>query len=194
MGRRWTIRIINNMKKLTLSISLIFTLITCCGYAQQYKTRKGNIEFEASVSGFEEVKAKTNTVSVIFDASSGSLASLVLVNGFQFKVGLMQEHFNENYMESTSFPKATFIGIIQDFNAVDLSNNAKNYVLVGDLTIHGVTKTVKINCQLIMDNSEIAFIGVFNVAPEDYGIDIPKLVMNKIAKDIQITFNYKLKL
>lgn len=182
------------MKNLVLITTLFVYLITYSVYSQHYKTRSGTIEFEASVSGFEEVKANTNAVSVIMDSASGSLASLVLINGFQFKVGLMQEHFNENYMESTIYPKATFKGDLQNFNLGELSNIPQTYRLIGDLTIHGITKKVKVDCQLKLVEDVLSLSGKFIVSPGDYEIDIPKLVTSKIAKEIQISFNYKLEL
>ena len=161
--------------------------------AQHYKTRNGNVQFEASVSGFEEVKAKTSSASAIIDMKTGSVASIVFINAFQFKIALMQEHFNENYMESTTYPKATFKGKLEDFSINKLNFNNQLLVLIGDLTIHGVTQKIEINCRINKIGEEVMLRGDFTVAPEDFDIDIPKLVMSKIAKEIQISFNYTLK-
>ncbi|GAA3783293.1 hypothetical protein GCM10022271_14530 [Corallibacter vietnamensis] len=180
------------MKKLILSILTINLMITWAN-AQHYKTRNGNVQFEASVSGFEEVKAKTSSASAIIDVKTGSVASIVFINAFQFKIALMQEHFNENYMESTTYPKATFKGKLEDFSISQLKNNNQLFVLIGDLTIHGVTQKIEINCRINKIGGEVMLGGDFTVTPEDFAIDIPKLVMSKIAKEIQISFNYTLK-
>ena len=193
MGRRWLVRILSIMKKLYFLLLIVVSLNCYSSYAQHYKTRNGNIEFEASVKSFEEVKAKSNTASTILDTSTGSIASLVFINGFLFKVGLMQEHFNENYMESSIYPKATFKGKLIDFNRNNLSNTSMNYVLVGELTIRGVTKSIEIQCTVKMVDETIHLNGEFILAPEDFEIEIPKLVMNKIAKEIHVTFNHSLK-
>ena len=161
--------------------------------AQHYKTRNGNVQFEASVSGFEEVKAKTSSASAILDMKTGSVASIVFINAFQFKIALMQEHFNENYIESATYPKATFKGKLEDFSINKLNINNQLLVLIGDLTIHGVTQKIEINCRINKIGEEVILRGDFTVAPEDFDIDIPKLVMSKIAKEIQISFNYTLK-
>lgn len=181
------------MKERYFLILIVVSLNCYSGYSQHYKTRNGHIEFEASVKSFEEVKANSNTVSTILDTSTGSIASLVFINGFQFKVGLMQEHFNENYMESSIYPKATFKGRLIDFNRNDLSNTNMNYVLAGELTIRGVTKSIEIQCTVKMVDETIYLNGEFIITPEDFNIEIPKLVMNKIAKEIHVSFNHSLK-
>lgn len=178
------------MKKLIL---LLLVLMPSLYYAQQFTTRNGMVGFEASVSGFDPVEANTHSASAILDASSGTVASLVFVNGFRFKIGLMQEHFNENYMETPKYPKATFKGNIEGFEKSGLSENSKSYPLKGDLTIHGVTKHIELDCSLKMVDGTLVMEGEFVVSPEDYRIEIPKLVKNKIAKSIKVTFNYQLK-
>ena len=85
-------------------------------------TRSGEIKFEASMPAFEEVAAKNNTVSCIFDKSTGDIAVLALVKAFRFKVPLMEEHFNENYIESDKFPKATFKGKVTNFDAAKVAS------------------------------------------------------------------------
>ena len=88
---------------------------------EKYSTKNGTIVFEASVPSFEEVKAKNENVSAILNVETGDFASLVLINGFRFKVALMEEHFNENYMESSKFPKAILKGKLKDFSTSKLS-------------------------------------------------------------------------
>ncbi|WP_040491635.1 YceI family protein [Xanthomarina gelatinilytica] len=180
------------MKTLILTLlGIIF--ITPNTFAQYYKTRNGNIQFEASVMGFEEVKAKTNAASAILNSSTGEFATIVFINAFQFKIGLMQEHFNENYMESERFPKASFKGKFKNFDANKALKTDGQLVLDGELTIHGVTKSIQIECKLDNNESSLILNGEFMVHPEDFNIQIPKLVQNKVAKTVKVSFKYNLK-
>ena len=79
-------------------------------FSQKMMTRTGEIKFEASMPAFEEIAATNSTVSCIFDETTGDFVALALIKSFKFKAPLMEEHFNENYMESSKFPKATFKG------------------------------------------------------------------------------------
>ncbi len=181
---------LSNMKKIALII-LLFTTGTSI-FGQQLKTRSGEIAFEATMPAIEEVAAKNKTASCILDKSNGNFASQCLVKAFKFKIPLMEEHFNENYMESTKFPKSTFSGKILNFDASKLSSTKTAYDLEGDLTIHGVTKKVKTKVMLVLNGAKVIATSSFIVKPQDYKIEIPNLVKDKIAKDVKIAFNYTL--
>ena len=102
------------MKKILTILLVFFTTIS---FSQEKRiTKNGLINFEASVPSFEPVEAKHNNVSAILNIATGDIASLALVKGFRFKIALMEEHFNENYTESTKYPKATFKGKIENFD------------------------------------------------------------------------------
>ena len=95
------------MKNITLLF--VFTFLTLVINAQdKMQTKTGKITFEASIPSFEEVKATNETASCIIQLKTGKIASLALVKGFRFKAALMEEHFNETYIESNIYPKATF--------------------------------------------------------------------------------------
>lgn len=161
-------------------------LLSTFGFAQKMMTRSGEINFEASMPAFEEIAAKNNTVSAIFDQATGKLAALVLIKAFKFKAPLMEEHFNENYMESSKFPKATFNGKIANFDASKLSSKKADYDLEGELTMHGVTRKVKSKMYLVLNASKIIATSNLSVKAKDYNIAIPSLVKSKIAEDIAI--------
>ena len=114
------------MKKVAL---VLFLLISFSTFAQKYYTKTGNTQFKASVEAFEPVEATNNSTTAIINVTSGEIASLLFVKAFNFRVALMQEHFNENYMDSSTFPKATFKGLISDFNLSDISSTEKNISL-----------------------------------------------------------------
>ena len=91
-------------------------LLTTISFAQdRVITKNGKVTFEASVPSFEEVKAKNESVTCVINSQTGEIASLILVKGFRFKTALMEEHFNENYIESDKYPKATFKGKIENY-------------------------------------------------------------------------------
>ncbi|MNR44403.1 hypothetical protein D3C85_1631430 [compost metagenome] len=101
----------------------------------------------------------------------------------------MEEHFNENYVESDKFPKATFKGKVEDFDVSKLSSSPKTFKITGDLTLHGKTKKVTTNAKILKSGDKITVTGNFEAKPEDFDIEIPKLVSKKVADKVKITFN-----
>ncbi len=110
------------MKKI---ITFCFLLVSISVFSQKYFTRSGNTNFKASVEAFEVVEAKNNSTTVILKTDTGDIAAQLFINAFQFKVALMQEHFNENYMGSDKYPKAIFRGKIADFNLATVTPKKK---------------------------------------------------------------------
>ena len=159
-------------------------------FSQKVMTRTGEIKFEASMPAFEEIAAKNKTVSCILDESTGDFVALALVKAFKFKAPLMEEHFNENYIESSKFPKSTFKGKILNFDASKLSATKTIYDLEGDLTLHGVTKKIKTKITLVGTADKVNATSNFSVKPQDYNIEIPSLVKNKIAENVKIAINF----
>ena len=157
----------------------------------KYITKTGTVNFEASVPSFEEVKASNNAVTAIINTENGEFAALVLVKGFRFKNALMEEHFNENYAESSTHPKATFKGSVEGFKMGAYASETE-VVAVGKMTIHGVEKDVKIPGTLKKDGDTYHINAKFNVKPEDYKIEIPNTVRNNIAKEMAVTIDAKL--
>ncbi|WP_264537830.1 YceI family protein [Flavobacterium sp. N1736] len=160
--------------------------------AQKYITKTGSLKFEASVESFEEVAAENKNTSAILESATGDIAVLALMKGFRFKVALMEEHFNENYVESDKFPKATFKGKVDDFDVSKLSSTAKIVKISGDLTLHGKTKKITANAKISKSGDKITVTGNFDVKPEDFDIEIPKVVSKKVADKIKVNFNFML--
>ena len=159
----------------------------------KYATQTGMVSFEASVPSFEEVKAKHENASAILNTADGTFASLVLVRGFRFKVALMEEHFNENYMESSEYPKAVFKGKLQDFSMETLSGTPNEFMLLGTITIHGVTKDLNTPVMVSKEGNQVLLKTALQLNPEDFEIEIPSLVRKKIAESVQVECNYLLK-
>jgi len=171
------------MRTLFFYIIVCFTLHT---YSQsKYITKSGSVSFEASVPSFEEVKSVNNSVTAITNIENNEFAALVLVKGFRFKNALMEEHFNENYAESSTYPKATFKGKI-------IQQNNKNEI-EGELTFHVKSKYIKgIPITYIKKDKYIEIAGHFTVSVSDFDIKIPKIVQNKVSESVNITFVFDL--
>jgi hypothetical protein len=164
-------------------------LLTSATYAQKYSTRTGNLKFEASVPSFEEVAAGNKAASAVLESSKGELAVLALMKGFRFKVALMEEHFNESYVESDKYPKATFKGKIEGFDITKLTEEGKQFNISGDLTLHGRTKKITDTAKISKTGDTVTIVGSFEVKPADFEIEIPKLVSKKVAEKVTITYN-----
>lgn len=179
------------MRYLYLTLLLIVTI----GFSQNKKiTKTGTITFEASVPAFEEVKATNKTVSCVLNTQTGEITSLALVKGFRFKLALMEQHFNGDYIESDRFPKAIFKGIIKDFNSEDLnSSNPKIYDLNGTLQLHGKIKKINSKITVHKKGEDIKVNCELKVKPSDFNIVIPKVASTKVAGSVKITIDYLLK-
>ncbi|KQO24885.1 hypothetical protein ASF10_06830 [Flavobacterium sp. Leaf82] len=182
------------MKKTVLNFFVLALVLIAntSGFAQKLITKTGNIKFQASMPSYEEVAAENKSVSAVLEQSTGDFAALVLIKGFRFKVALMEEHFNENYMESEKFSKATLKGKIEDFDISKITNTPKNFTLKGDLTIHGKTKPVTVIVKISKAANGVNAVGSFEAKPEDFDIEIPSLVRKKIADKIKINYNFLL--
>ncbi|CAI8412058.1 MAG: Uncharacterised protein [Flavobacterium sp. SCGC AAA160-P02] len=177
------------MKK-TFFLLLLFISIPIFG--QKYRTRTGVTQFKASVDTFEPIEAKNNSTSAMVNLKTGDFVCLLFVKAFNFRVGLMQEHFNENYMDSDKFPKATFKGNIKNFNFSELSDTQKKYTIKGTLTIRGIKKEIETTARLSKKGNKLMMYASFEVQPKDFKIKIPKIVSYKIAKRINISLDYAL--
>lgn len=172
----------------------LFILVSLSSLAQtKMLTKTGKISFEASVPAFEEVKAKNEAVTMIINPATGEIASLALIKGFRFKVALMEEHFNENYMESDSYPKATFKGKIENFDLSKLTTTAKDYTLKGKLEMHGKSKDITITASIKKNGDGIDISSNFTVSTDDFGIDIPSVVSKKVSKKVAVKLEATLK-
>lgn len=180
------------MKQLLLTLVLLLSVNI---FAQQkYLTKTGTITFEASVPAFEEVKGTNKNTTAIINTNNGEFAALVLVKGFRFKNALMEEHFNENYAESDDFPKATFKGQFENLNLDALNTSKVKIQYNGSLTFHGKTKELK-NEKLSISkssNGEIHLTGILKVNVDDFNIEIPKIVSNKLSREVNVYVDFLL--
>ncbi len=179
------------MKNLKLALLAILFGAPILLSAQRIFTKSASVSFDAtSNKSLEEVDAKTSTGTIVVDAPTGAVEAAVLMKSFQFEKALMQEHFNENYVESTKFPKATFKGKIADLSKVNFTKDGTyNVDVAGNLTMHGVTKAVTAPATFTVKGGKVSAQTNFSVALADYGIAIPSLVADKVAKVAKVSFS-----
>ena len=170
---------------------LSFFLLTAVKVTAQIKyfTKAGKITFY-SRAPLENIEAVNNKVTCVWDVSTGQIELAVLMKGFEFEKALMQEHFNENYVESDKYPKGIFTGAIENSTGISLTtNNIATVKVNGSLTLHGVTKPVSTTAVITVKDGVVSASASFTVVLADYKIAIPSLVEDKINKRIAITVN-----
>lgn len=154
--------------------------------AQKYFTRSGDISF-FSETPMENIEAHNHKATCVIDTETSRIQWAVLIKAFQFEKALMQEHFNENYMESSKYPKSTFEGSLPGLSDLDLSKDGVHKLTAtGDLTIHGVTRTVETPVILTVKLGALSGSADFEVAVADYNIEVPSVVRENIAKEVQV--------
>lgn len=173
------------MKKIILfSIALVISPLV---EAQIYMAKSCEISFFSS-SPLEDIQAINKAAKPIVNTATSDVAVKIVISGFQFEKPLMQEHFNENYMESEKFPNATFKGKINE--KIDWTKDGEHKVTVtGKLMIHGVEKDRTINGIVKIKGQEITISSKFNVHIADHGIQVPSLYVQNIAEDVEVKLN-----
>jgi len=170
---------------------ILFALLSFSYGKERYITREGVISFFSSTP-LEDIKAINKQVSCVLDKSTGEFAFQLPIKGFIFKNALMQEHFNESYLESDIYPKSLFKGKILDWNAIQLSENPAEVFIEGDLTIHGVKQKITQSGKIWRSSKSINGESNFNIALVDYNIKVPKVVRSNIAEVINVNVSVQL--
>lgn len=179
-----------NMKKIIISTFLIFGVVGFA-FSQKYFTKEGKITF-VSQAPLETIEAENNTSTFVMDLATGKIQMATLIKGFHFEKALMEEHFNENYMESDKFPKATFKGKF-DGATIDVSQDGVLMVpIVGLLTIHGETKRVEMPASFTVTGGKVKARAQMRVKLSDYKVAIPKVVKDNISEEVKITVEVNL--
>jgi len=176
------------MKKIA-AIGLLLFCFYLNGTAQLYFTKNGYVSFFSSTV-MEDIKADNNQVISIMNTATGDMQFSLLNNAFHFKKALMEEHFNEDYIESAKYPKSTFKGIISNLENMNFGKDGVyNVTVSGSLSIHGVTKAVSVPGKLTVKAGNISATSSFKIKPKDYNIKIPAGVKNNIAETVELTVN-----
>jgi polyisoprenoid-binding protein YceI len=179
------------MKKIILTLFVI-GMLSITAQAQRFITKNGHVWFY-SEAPLETIEAHNNQANAALDIKSGDFIFRILMKSFNFEKALMQEHFNENYVESDKFPNATFKGKVTNLDAIEFSMPGKyDAKIEGELTIHGVTQKVATKGNFHVKNDMIHGKAKFNIAIADYDISIPGAVAGKIADVVEISVDVKL--
>ncbi len=181
------------MKKLIFSMLIaLFTVTTLS--AQRYITKTGHIFFHSDAP-LETIEAHNKQVNSALDVRSGMFVFKVLMKSFVFEKALMQEHFNEEYVESDTYPNAFFKGKILNNSSIHYTiPGSYNVWVEGTLTLHGVTKKVKEKGTFeVTKGGTIHATSKFPIVLKAYNISIPAAVMGKIAEELVITVDEHLK-
>ena len=176
------------MNKILLILMLLGSFLSGPSKEKQHIARQGQVSF-FSYTSVENIEAKNNQVLSIIDFSKNEIAISMLMNAFTFKKSLMQEHFNESYIESDIYPKATFSGKIIDFDALETAPQTK--IIKGDLTIHGITKETEIKVNIEKKGDSYSIQGDFEIEVKDFDIKIPPILIPNIAQVIAIEFRFE---
>jgi hypothetical protein len=175
------------MKKI-ITAAVLMSVCSYGAFAQKYFTNKGVTTFYSSTP-VEDIKATNKQTSALLNTNDNTLVCVMDNTKFVFPKSLMQEHFNENYMESDKYPKSSFTGTYN--KKIDPSVDGEYTVTVsGKLSIHGTLKDVSIPATIKVKNGQITGHSVFKVKTKDYNIKIPTIVVSKIAEEIQVTIDF----
>lgn len=179
------------MKKVFLSLIILASIQTL---AQKYFTKTGTIIFN-SKSPVEKIEGVNKATACLLDSKTGAIDFIVQIKSFVFDKQLMQEHFNENYLESDKFPKANFKGTITNLASINFAKDGEyNAEVAGKMTMHGVTKDVKFTGKITVKGGKVIITSNQVLLLEDYKIAIPNAVKDKVSKDVKIAVNTTLDL
>lgn len=172
-----------------LSIVLVMPIVS----AQKYYSRTARVFF-ISEAPLEKIEGINNSGYIIIDAVSGAIEMSVLIKGFTFEKALMQDHFNENYMESTKFPKGIFKGSVSNLSEVNFAMDGDYTVkATGTMTLHGVSKPLTTTAGVNVKGGILSAHSTFEIVIADYNIDVPKVVRENIAKSVRVSVQTDLK-
>ncbi|MEM7551284.1 MAG: YceI family protein [Bacteroidota bacterium] len=168
---------------------LLFTLTLSSALGQgRFKSTEGSIDF-SSDAPLEVIEASSDNLKGVIDPLSGRFAFSINISSFEgFNSALQKQHFNENYMESGEYPKASFSGKI--IEKIDYDSDGNHTVRAkGDLKVHGVTQNRIIKSKIKINGNKIELSSNFLVPLIEHDITIPKIVNQKIATEIDVTIS-----
>jgi polyisoprenoid-binding protein YceI len=172
-----------------MNIKWFFYLLFLIGlqsvsFSQKLITREALIKFEGETP-LEKIDAVSDQAASVINTETGDIVFRVLMKSFIFPRALMQEHFNENYVESETYPNAIFQGkIIENIDFTKPGTHSLN--IKGSMSLHGVEKEIEVPAQIIIEKGSVRLSSEFSVAPADFNIRIPSAVKDKIAKEMNV--------
>lgn len=175
------------MKKNLLFFCL---LVSPSAFSQKYIAEKSTVIFFSDAT-IEDITAKNTKANSIFIVETGEIAFSIPIKEFKFAKSLMQEHFNEKYMDTEKFPKSTFQGTITGYQAS--ANGTQPGKAIGKLTIHGVTKDIEVTGTVEFANNQVIIKSKFMVKLEEYDITRPQLLWQNIAEQVEVSIDFTFK-
>lgn len=187
-GYSRSIKLAMTTQKIPLLLALVLLSAIQTRAQELFSTREGYLSF-LSETRIERIFAETNEAQSFLNVKTGEVAFSVNIESFRFRIKLMQEHFNEQYMESAKYPRATFSGKIENPEQLNPETpGVHTLMLRGKLTIRGVAQEVAAPVRLEVGNKQrITGSTEFILKPEDFRIKIPSVVGLKIAKEVVVS-------
>lgn len=180
------------MKRIILALGILLMSAPLLHAQDKIYTKTGTINFDATAS-METIAAVNKKVTCVVDTKTGAMEFAVLMKGFEFEKALMEEHFNENYVESDKYPKATFKGTIDNLSDIKFTTDGTYTANIsGNLTMHGVTKPITAKGTFTVKGGKITGVSTFKALLSDYNISIPSVVQANISKEVTISVNVAL--
>jgi hypothetical protein len=180
-------------KKMKTVLTILLSLTFLIAHGQNiYMDKEGKVSFYSKAS-LENIEAHNTQALGIIELDRGRVGITVLIKGFKFEKALMEEHFNENYLESDKYPKAVFVGKIVGYEELDFFNPlGVEAVVEGEITIHGIKKSLQSKVVFNAEGHNLKCTAEFKLKPEDFNIKIPSIVVNNIAKEIVVKANFSI--
>ena len=163
----------------------------CRAEAQQFMTREGQVHFFSSTP-LEDIEADNGQMSAILDEATGGFAFQVQMRAFHFPKALMEEHFNESYVESDAFPKATFRGTLKPWEPSAEAKGPTEVVAEGEFDFHGVKTTRSIPGEIMRKDGKWVLDARFTIALKEHDIQVPAVVRDNIAATIAVDVHAEL--
>lgn len=157
------------------------------GFGQRFKSSSSHVRFYSDAP-MEDIEAVNEAASSLIDLSNSNIAVVIPIKSFDFEKELMEEHFNENYLESDKYPNAVFKGQLVGWKG---ESGSADVIAKGTLEMHGVTNEIEIPGSLSYENNLILVEGKFMIRLEDYKIKIPKAVFYNIAEEVEVTVKFE---
>lgn len=178
------------MKQLYL---LNLLLLSCFSFAQEkWTTESGTIKFEASIPLLEEISAQNNAVKCVINSKEKTIECLLKIKDFEFKRDLMRTHFNEIYLESDKYPRASFKGSIPNFDTNKISSKGTILTMDGTIKIHGISKKMSVNGIFKKVNNQLKLVANFIIDTDDFQIKIPDMILPKVSKKVRTKIEFTL--
>ena len=171
-----------------ICFSLLMCLLTSLpAVSQRYQLASSQVSFYSSAP-LEDIEAETAEAKSIFNAATGEVAFVIPIKSFEFDKALMQEHFNENYLESDKYPNASFEGELEGFD--ENQSGSQTVTAQGQMTIHGVTQSLEVEGTIQPQAGGWEMEAIFPIKMADYKIKIPKVVFYNIAEVVDVTVHF----